>query len=354
MSDPGTPLRVLVVDDSAVVRQVLAAILGQGGRMVVATADSAAAASECLRQDVYDVLVLDIEMPRVDGLTFLRALMRERPMPVVVCSGHVREHSTLALEALALGAVEVLAKPRLGSRAENRDLVTQLADTVRAAARARVRGGAVRSAAPHRAPGAAGRTVAITPRARVSVVAIGASTGGTDAIRQLLHALPPDAPPIAIVQHMPEGFTAAFARDLDRNSRITVREATHEEPLRRGLALIAPGNRHLMIARRGADLVAELHTGPLVSRHRPSVDVLFGSVSRLGTTSMGVLLTGMGDDGAEGLRAMREAGALTLAQDEASCVVFGMPAAAITRGAVMHVMPLRDIAAAIQQADTRA
>ncbi len=327
-------LNVLVIDDSAVVRQVMTALLGE--TMTVTTAADPLIAMSRMDARLPDVIVLDLEMPRMDGLTFLRKLMDETPLPVVVCSSYTESSSELTMRALQLGAVDVVLKPkvRIGDRFS--DSAIALVDTVHAAAQARV--GRTRS----RARQSQGQPLRL--------IAIGASTGGTEVLKQLLDAIPADAPPIVIVQHMPERFTAAFARRLNETSAMSVREAVAGEILRPGTALVAPGDRHITVVRqgRGDSLGIALHDSPLVNRHRPSVDVLFSSAARtLGAAAAGVLLTGMGRDGAEGLLAMRTAGALTIAQDEASSVVFGMPKAAIDLGAASKVLSIDLIAAAL-------
>jgi two-component system, chemotaxis family, protein-glutamate methylesterase/glutaminase len=344
------PLHVLVVDDSAVVRQTLGAILSQTRGTSVATASDPIIAMEKMRVRRPDVILLDLEMPRMDGLTFLRKLMSEDPIPVVVCSGIAQRGTEAALHAIEEGAVEVVAKPQLGVRGFLEDSALMLADVVRAAARARrpLRHG--RRAQP-RVPAAARGSERPHSSLRFTtdkVVAIGASTGGTEALREILEAMPPDAPGMVVVQHMPEVFTRTFAERLDRLCRIEVKEAADGDRVRSGRALIAPGNRHTLLARTGAHYQVEVRDGPLVSRHRPSVDVLFRSVSTAaGLNAVGVILTGMGDDGADGLGDMKRAGAATIAQDERSSVVFGMPKEAIERGAVDEVVPLSRIATAI-------
>lgn len=362
------PLQVLVVDDSAVVRQMMTAVLGGARGITVAVAADPFIAMEKMRQARPDVIVLDLEMPRMDGLSFLRKIMAEDPIPVVVCSGLGGRGTEAALRALDEGAVEVVAKPKLGIKDFLQDSATLLSDAVRAAARARIRPrgmpervaereslrrsseGASEGfdAAPPRSMATAEVSEAVSaahPGLRLTtdkVIAIGASTGGTEALRELLTALPPDAPGLVIVQHMPEVFTAAFARRLDELCRIEVREASNGDRVIEGRALVAPGNRHTVLCRSGAHYAVEVSDGPLVSRHRPSVDVLFQSVARAaGPNAIGVILTGMGDDGADGLLDMRRAGAHTIAQDEASCVVFGMPKEAIARGAVEDVLALQ-------------
>ena len=287
-----------------------------------------------------DVIVLDLEMPRMDGLSFLRQLMREDPVPVVVCSGAAGQGSEAALQAIDEGAVEVISKPRLGVREFLEQSGPDLAETVRAAARARRQPVLLPRPPCASAPaplvgGASGGQV---------VVAIGASTGGPDALSRILQQMPADGPPIVIVQHMPEGFTAAFAKRLGRMCRLEVKEAETGDAIVPGRALVAPGNRHLRVLGRPGRLRAEVFEGPTVSRHRPSVDVLLRSVaSAAGASAVGVVLTGMGDDGSAGLLEMRRAGAATIAQDEATSVVFGMPRSAIACGAAREALPLTQI-----------
>ncbi len=343
------PLRVLVVDDSAVVRQALSQILGHAG-MVVSTANDPIIAAEKMRKDPPDVVVLDIEMPRMDGLTFLQKLMAERPLPVVVCSGLAGEGTEVALHALEEGAVDVVTKPRLGVKGFLEESARRIVHVVRAAAEAKVRPRTrvpvVRKlAADVVVPQRRDRIIRETTH---KVVVVGASTGGTEALRELLEAMPPDAPGIAIVQHMPEVFTAQFARRLDETCRIEVKEAESNDRLVSGRALIAPGNRHLVVRRSGALYFTDVVDGPPVSLHRPSVNVLFRSAAQAaGPNAVGVILTGMGDDGADGLAELHAAGARTIAQDEATCVVFGMPKEAIGRGGVDEVLPLPRIAGAV-------
>jgi two-component system, chemotaxis family, protein-glutamate methylesterase/glutaminase len=338
------PIRVLVVDDSAVVRRLLADALGrERGIEVVGTAADAYIARRKIVTLDPDVLTLDIDMPRVDGLRFLSHLMHTRPMPVVVVSGVRAADRDVTLAALELGAVDFVAKPTdvtVWSEPAWQDIV----EKIRHAARARVR--------PLRKMPALARPVVRRPEmARTSggrVVAVGASTGGTEAIAEFLFALPADAPPVVIVQHMPKEFTKSFARRLDDRSAMSVKEAVHGDPIVSGVALIAPGNRHLTIQRTASGYRAVVTDGEPVNRHRPSVDVLFHSVAEsAGAHAVGILLTGMGADGARGLRAMRDRGATTVAQDERSCVVFGMPREAIAMGAAEYVLPLGRIAEAV-------
>jgi two-component system chemotaxis response regulator CheB len=341
-------LQVLVVDDSAMVRQVMQSILGMDRRINVKAAADPLIAWAKMQKERPDVVISDLEMPRMDGLTFIRKIMLEMPTPVVVCSGLAARGTELALRALEEGAVEVITKPKVGVRDFLHESAVTLLDAVWSAAQAQLRP----------------RPMAVIPRltadavlprpgrsraagAPQGVIAVGASTGGTEALRVFLAALPTNCPPVAIVQHMPEVFTRAFADRLNKECGIEVAEARNGDRLQAGRALIAPGNRHMLVKRRGEELVVEIVDGPLVSRHRPSVDVLFRSVaSSVGPKAVGVIMTGMGDDGAQGLCEMKDAGAVTVAQDEASCVVFGMPKEAIARGAVSVIVPLEQLASA--------
>jgi two-component system chemotaxis response regulator CheB len=342
------PLHVLVVDDSAVVREVMTAVLSQEPGISVAVAADPFIAMNKMKQRRPDVIILDLEMPRMDGLTFLQKIVREDPIPVVVCSALTGQQTSIGLQALDEGAVEVVTKPRLGVKEFLYESAVTLIDAVRAAEKSRqnIRRKAsweptTRLTADTVLPAKLNSALTFTTD---KVVAIGASTGGTEALRLVLEAMPPDAPGLVIVQHMPEGFTSAFAQRLNQTCRITVKEAASGDRVIAGRALIAPGNRHAMVQRSGAHYVIEIVDGPLVSRHRPSVDVLFRSVAQaVGPNAVGVIMTGMGSDGAEGLLEMKQAGALTVAQDEASCVVFGMPKEAIERGAVDKIASLSQI-----------
>jgi len=336
-------MKVLVIDDSAVARQLLSGLLTAAG-MEVVVAPEPVIAMRKMERFTPDVIVLDLEMPRMDGLTFLRLLRAERSTPVVVCSGAAGERSELALRALEQGATEIVARPRVGLRTFFEESSTLVVDAVLAAAQARAPRREKRTEPPRTRP----RVVA---SAAPAVVAIGASTGGTEAIREILCGLATEPPPIAIVQHMPAGFTAAFASWLARSTGLAVSEAKSGDRLVSGGVLVAPGGRHLRIQRGAAGLVAQVLDGPLVQRHRPSVDVLFASVATAaGPSALGVVLTGMGDDGVAGLGAMRAAGARTLAQDATTSAVFGMPRAAIQAGVVDEVLPLGRIALAISRA----
>ncbi|HZM59204.1 MAG TPA: chemotaxis response regulator protein-glutamate methylesterase [Vicinamibacterales bacterium] len=349
VSAPSRPLNVLVVDDSAVMRQVMTTVLSREG-LNVDTAAHPLIASSKLKQRKPDVIVLDIEMPHVDGLTFLQQIMADEPIPVVVCSALATGGAETVMRALEYGAVDVVQKPAVGIQDFLYEQAVMLVDKVRGAAMARPR----RRTAPSH-PDRRLSADAVLPVRRSSlsvttdkVVAVGTSTGGTEALRILLTALPLDAPGFVVVQHMPELFTAGFAQRLNQMCQVDVKEAADGDRVQPGRVLIAPGNRHTIIVRNGAQYAVKVMDGPLVSRHRPSVDVLFRSVAQAaGANAVGVLMTGMGDDGAEGLLEMKRAGAATIAQDEATCVVFGMPRAAIDRGAVDDVLPLTRIAQAI-------
>ena len=336
-------IRVLVIDDSAVIRQVFTRILNEDPEIdVVGAAADPYIAREQITQLRPDVLTLDVEMPRMDGITFLGKLMEHYPLPVVIVSSLTQRGSTLALEALRLGAIDVLCKP--GAAYSVGDLSGALIDSVKAAAVARVQPGV---------PACEG--VAPAPRLAAAettdkVLAIGASTGGTKALEEILTVLPGACPGTVIVQHMPEHFTRAFAQRLDSLCEPEVREAQNGDGLFPGRVLIAPGDRHLLLRRSGARFHVEVKAGPPVSRHRPSVDVLFRSVARsAGVNAVGALLTGMGKDGARGLLEMREAGAATISQDEATSIVYGMPREAHAIGASVYSLPLGEIAAALLQ-----
>ena len=343
-----TKKRVLIVDDSAAVRQVMSEIVNADDRMeVMATAGDPFQASERMQDEAPDVIVLDIEMPRMDGLTFLRRLMAQRPIPVVVCSTLVGA-GTKTLEAvISAGAVEVIEKPSLGTRQKLLDSRIQIQDAILAASHARVgrrKSFQVRASLSADAglPPPTGRAMLKTTD---KIVVIGASTGGTEALCRVLESLPAYAPPIVIVQHMPEAFTSAFAQRLNSVCKITVKEARDGDSVMRGHALIAPGGRHTLLTRCGANYRVEVRDGPLVNRHRPSVDVLFRSAARVaGANGVGIILTGMGNDGAHGLKEMLDVGAATYGQSEKSCVVYGMPAEAKKMGAVQSEVDLSEVA----------
>ena len=356
---PKIKSRVLVVDDSASIREALRDIINSDPDLsVMGTACDPYAAAKLISVEVPDVIVLDIHMPRMDGITFLRKIMTQRPIPVVMCSSLTLEGSESLFEALEAGAIDVIPKPRLGSRDFLIDARVWICDAIKAAARSKPK----RQPAPNRTIassgdksrlGAAKLTADVIlppPRHRngtalshvtETVVCIGASTGGTESLRVLLESVPADLPGTVIVQHMPEKFTEAFARRLDGLCTVTVREARDGDTVMRGQVLIAPGNRHTLIRRTGSRYFVEIKDGPLVCRHRPSVDVLFRSAAQYaGANGIGILMTGMGDDGARGLLEMMQAGAHTVAEDESTCVVFGMPQEAIKRGAACAILPL--------------
>jgi len=333
-------IKVLCVDDSALIRDLLRGIIDSHDDMeVVATAPDPIVARELIKLHNPDVLTLDVEMPRMDGIAFLEKLMRLRPMPVLMVSSLTRAGSEITLRALELGAVDFIEKPAVGIRSGMLDYAELIADKIRAAARSRPR----RARTPQDGTRGSLRAPLVSSE---KLVIIGASTGGTEALRAVLEPLPANSPAILIAQHMPGGFTRSFAARLDRLCRIAVKEAEDGERILPGHAYVAPGEAHLELARSGANYVARLDTGAPVNRHRPSVDVLFRSAARAaGRNAVGVILTGMGRDGAAGLLDMRQAGAATLAQDEASCVVFGMPKEAIALGAAEDVVALDDMAA---------
>jgi two-component system chemotaxis response regulator CheB len=350
-------IKVFVVDDSAVVRQTLQHLLqGDAEIELAGSAPNPLIAAPMLRKAPPDVLLLDIEMPGMDGLTFLRQIMVEMPIPTVICSTLTAQGSSVALEALAAGAVAVVGKPRLGLKQFLEESRRELVQTLKAAARSRPR------AAPP--PRRADASAAAAPRPAVAglhalsmnkPVLIGSSTGGTQAIESVLVALPGDSPGIAIVQHMPEKFTAMYAQRLDGVCAMNVREARDGDRLQRGVALIAPGGRHMQLRKAGGQYYAIVADGPPVNRHKPSVDVLFRSAAECaGRDALAIILTGMGDDGARGMQLLHDRGARTIAQNEESCVVFGMPREAIRLGAVDEVLGITQVADAILRFDARA
>ncbi|MDR3440641.1 chemotaxis response regulator protein-glutamate methylesterase [Telmatospirillum sp.] len=354
---PDHKVKVLIVDDSASVRQTLSEILAGDPRIeVIGTAADPYAAARRISREIPDVITLDVCMPRMDGITFLRKIMAQRPIPVVMCSAFTDEGSSEMIEALAAGAVDVIAKPRIDTRQQLVEARIRICDIVVAAASAHLRrvtppppGSRPRQPPEQKLtadvimpPPVPGR-VAIASTDRI--VCIGASTGGTESLTYVLQALPPDAPGIVIVQHMPEHFTMAFAERLDSLCAVNVKEAEDGDHVKRGRVLIAQGNHHLLLHRSGQNYRVGIKDGPLVSRHRPSVDVLFRSAAQYaGPNALGILMTGMGDDGAKGLLEMRQAGAATIAQDQATCVVFGMPKEAIALGAAERILPLDSLA----------
>ncbi|WP_291322285.1 chemotaxis response regulator protein-glutamate methylesterase [Desulfonatronospira sp.] len=354
-------IRVMIVDDSALVRQALADILDSDPEIqVMATASDPFVAAKKMESDVPDVITLDIEMPRMDGLTFLRKIMSQHPMPVIICSSLTEKNSELTLQAMDAGAVEIITKPRLGTKKFFEEARVRIVDAVKAAFQADL-------SAKRRRP--SGKSMRIEPKLSADavipgpakgremfqttdrVVVVGASTGGTEALRILLEAMPLDCPGIVVVQHMPEHFTRAFAQRLDGICTISVKEAADNDPVLRGRAVIAQGNRHLLLKRSGARYYVQIKDGPLVSRHRPSVDVLFRSAARYaGKNAVGVIMTGMGSDGASGMKELHDAGAYTIGQNEASCVVYGMPQEARKLGAVDEELPLEKIASQVLKA----
>ncbi len=354
-------IKVMIVDDSAVVRQVLTEQLNAiPGIQVSASARDPIFARRYLQQGWPDVIVLDIEMPRMDGITFLKQIMRERPTPVVICSTLTDKGAEVTMQAMSAGAVDIITKPKAGLKDFLQDHKTLLGDAVKAAAGARM-GRMARPAAPMPSapklsadavlPGSHGRALSETTD---RVVAIGTSTGGTQALERVLTRLPRTAPGVVVVQHMPGAFTAAFAKRLDSLCEVQVKEAQSGDRVIPGLVLIAPGTHHMLLRRSGAQYRVEVKDGPLVSRHRPSVDVLFRSVAQsAGANSVGIIMTGMGDDGAHGLLEMHQAGAFTVAQDEATSVVYGMPKEAVKKGAVDTELPLDRIPEIIVAAPSR-
>ncbi|MGA6106271.1 chemotaxis response regulator protein-glutamate methylesterase [Pseudomonas solani] len=354
-------IKVMIVDDSAVVRQVLTGSLsGHSGIEVIGAAADPLFALERMNRNWPDVIVLDVEMPRMDGISFLKKLMVERPTPVVICSTLTEKGAATTMEALAAGAVAIVTKPQGNLRQFLIEATEELVGAIKAASQARLKRlpGAPACATPAVAPKLsadailpAGGPAAMT-RTTERIVALGTSTGGTQALEYVLTALPRVCPGIVIVQHMPEKFTAAFAARLDGLCQIEVREARHGDRVIPGRALIAPGGRHMLLKRNGAQYVVDIVDGPPVSRHKPSVDVLFRSTARAaGANATGIIMTGMGDDGARGLREMYEAGAYTLGQDEATCVVYGMPKEARKLDAVRREIPLEQIPAQILRGD---
>ena len=349
-------IRVLVVDDSAVIRQTMEKILSSDRSIeVMATAADPFIAAAKMEKEVPDVITLDVEMPRMDGLTFLRKIMDQHPIPVVICSALTEDGAATTLKAMELGAVEIILKPRLGAKLFLEESRIRITDAVKAASKAKldVMASTAKEVPPKLTadavlPGLGSRAMIETTD---RVVVVGASTGGTEAIRVFLEALPHDAPGMVIVQHMPEHFTKAFSSRLNNTCNVTVKEAQDGDSVIQGRVLIAPGNLHTLLKRSGARYFVEVKDGPLVSRHRPSVDVLFRSAARYaGSNTTGVIMTGMGDDGASGLLEIRESGGYTIAQDESSCVVFGMPKEAIKRGAVQKIVTLSRIPAAVLMA----
>ncbi|MFO0592332.1 MAG: chemotaxis response regulator protein-glutamate methylesterase [Polyangiaceae bacterium] len=342
-------VRVLIVDDSALVRQTLAEVIASDpGLEVIATASDPYQAVERIAVEVPDVITLDIEMPRMDGLTFLQKLMSQHPIPVIICSSLAEDGAETTLRALEYGAIDILQKPRVGTKQFLEESRVRVCDAIHAASRARPQR---RAPAVHVEPKLTADVMLAKAKSQAMlqtterVVAVGASTGGTEALRVFLEALPANSPGMVIVQHMPEKFTNTFAQRLNELCAVTVKEAVDGDSVVRGRVLVAPGNKHTMLKRNGARYFVEVKDGPLVCRHRPSVDVLFRSAARyVGKNAVGVIMTGMGDDGALGMLEMKEAGAITFAQDEATSVVWGMPAEAVKRGGVDKVLPLERLA----------
>lgn len=350
-------IRVLIVDDSYLVCKALSEILSSDPQIeVMATAGDPITAANKIRDEVPDVMILDVEMPRMDGLTFLQMIMALKPIPVVMCSSHIEQGSRSAFKALEYGAVDIIHKPRLGVRQFIEESKIRICDAVKAAAMAKRKPVRPFPQLMEAEPKLTADVMIDKPlpslqvHTREKVIVVGASTGGIEALRAFLQELPVNAPGIVIVQHLPEHFTRDFAARLDTLCRISVKEAENNDQVIRGRALIAPGNRHTLLKENGGTYFVEVKDGPLVSRHRPSVDVLFRSAARYaGKNAVGVIMTGMGDDGAAGMKEMKDAGAATIAQDEATCAVFGMPKEAIAHGGVDVVVPLERIAREVLQ-----
>lgn len=357
-------IRVLVVDDSAVVRQTLSSILNSDSKIeVIGTASDPFFAAKKISLQVPDVITLDVEMPRMDGLTFLKKIMSQHPIPVVIISSLTTKGTETGLKALEYGAVEIITKPQMNTKEFIKESKIRICDAVKAAVQAKISRKSYQ-------PKLAQTTFKVEPKYSADailqpsrnasmikttelVVAVGASTGGTEALRIFLESLPVDVPGIIIVQHMPEHFTRSFAERLDSICKISVKEAKNGDTVMRGKALIAPGNNHMLLKRSGARYYVEVRQGPLVNRHRPSVDVLFRSTAKYaGKNAIGIIMTGMGDDGAHGLLEMKEAGAFTIAQDEKSCVVFGMPKEAIAINAATKIESLEKISGLVMAHST--
>jgi len=343
-------IQVMLIDDSAVVRQTLSDVLSSENDIaVIETASDPYDATDKLRHCVPDVIILDIEMPRMDGLTFLKKLMSQHPLPVIICSSKAEAGSNNVFQAMQFGAVDIIQKPKVGTKQFIEESRVMISDAVRAAYLTHVK--KLPSVSHTVSPKLTADVILPMPSPHLqietteSVVVVGASTGGTEALKVFLEQLPIDCPGVVIVQHMPEHFTAAFAARLDSICEVNKKEAEDNDTVLRGRVLIAPGNRHLLLKRSGARYYVEVKNGPLVSRHRPSVDVLFRSTARYaGKNAIGVIMTGMGDDGSHGMLEMKNAGAFNIAQDENSCVVFGMPKEAIKVGAIDKIIPLEEIA----------
>lgn len=346
-------IKVMLVDDSAVVRQTLTQVLDSDPEIeVIAACQDPFFAAKELRNIRPDVMLLDVEMPRMDGITFLKKIMSQNPLPVIICSTLVGTGSETTVKALEYGAIDIIQKPTIGTKKFLEEATVQLTDAVKAAARVNIKQlqRSTQKIAPKLTadavlPGISGKAMSKTTE---KIIVIGASTGGTEAVRKVLEVMPQDAPGIVVVQHMPQGFTASFANRLNELCKINVKEATNGDSVLRGHALIAPGNYHTLVKRSGARYYVEVREGPLVSRHRPSVDVLFRSTARYaGKNAVAAILTGMGDDGAAGMKEMHESGSYTIAQDEKTSVVYGMPAVAVKQGGVDRILPLNLIAQAL-------
>ncbi len=348
--------RVLIVDDSAVVRQTISSLLSAESDIeIMATASDPFYAAEKMAGQVPDVIILDLEMPRMDGLTFLKKIMEQHPIPVIICSSLVDQGSDSAMKALQYGAVDIITKPKMGTREFLEESRIHIVDIVRAASAANLKKLVKNSQVETTPKYTADVVIPLIKKSALTettdkVIVVGASTGGTEALREFLCQLPLDTAGVVVVQHMPENFTRAFAERLDQLCDIKVKEAKNGDSVLRGQALIAPGNFHTLLKRSGAQYYVEVKDGPLVTRHRPSVDVLFRSTAyHAGKNAVGVIMTGMGDDGARGMKEMKDAGAYNIAQDEESCVVFGMPKEAIKLNAVDKVLPLSRIARAVSE-----
>ena len=349
-------IKVLIVDDSAVIRQTLEKILDSDRDIeVMGTAADPYIAAQKIEKEIPDVITLDVEMPRMDGLTFLKKIMTQHPIPVVICSALTEKGAETTLKAMELGAVDIIQKPRLGAKGFLEESKIRITDAVKAASKAKLH--LLRKPFIDVSPKLTADAVIAKAKSQAMiqttdrVVVLGASTGGTEAIRLFLESLPHDAPGMVIVQHMPESFTKAFASRLDSTCKVTVKEAENGDSVLQGRVLIAPGNLHTMLKRSGAKYYVQVKEGPLVSRHRPSVDVLFRSAARYaGSNTIAIIMTGMGDDGAKGMLEIKQAGGYTIAQDEASCVVFGMPKEAIKLGAVKKVTSLTSLPSNLMRA----
>ncbi len=348
-------IKVLIVDDSSVVRQTLSAIIESDPELtVMATAGDPYIAASKMKTETPDVITLDVEMPRMDGLTFLQKIMSQHPIPVIMCSSLTESGCQTAMKALEYGAVDIITKPQLGVKQFLEEFSVTICDSIKAAAMSKLRNRKFPTKPVQKKLSADAVIEKPNGKAMIKttekIIIVGASTGGTEALREFLEALPIDAPGVVIVQHMPEKFTASFAQRLNETCAINVKEAADNDTVIQGRALIAPGGLHTLIKRSGARYYVEVKNGPLVSRHRPSVDVLFRSAARyVGRNAIGIIMTGMGDDGAHGMKEMKEAGAYNIAQDEASCVVYGMPKEAVKLGGVDIIMPLDLIAPKVVQ-----